>query len=1626
MKLRHRTLALILSAIMTITYMPSLAFAAEEDPAVDATGVVTEESDSLTDDESPATEEEQIDLQAEGDIASGTSGTCDWVIDASGCLTISAGELDNESYPAWTAYGRREKITSVKINGNVKALNCTGMFYDCENLVSADLSGMDTSDVLYMDEMFDGCEALTSVNISSFDTSNVRDMNRMFYACYSLTDLDVSGFDTSNVTDMHEMFCACSSLSKLEVNHFDTKNVTNMSSMFSGCSSLTALDVSNFNTSKVTDMGHMFSSCEALTALELKNFDTSNVTDMCGMFSYCSSLKALDVSSFRTPLVTDMSGMFSDCPLPPTLDLSGFDTSNVTSMSGMFQRSFNTDEDTLQSLDLSSFNTSKVSNMDNLFNGRRALTTIKFGSEFDTTGIENMSSMFNGCKALTSLDLSMFDTSNVTDMTYMFNECESLKSLDISSFNTSKVTDMTAMFHDCRALESLDVSSFTTSNVTSMGEKISVMEDEGMFSGCRSLKTLDLSSFNTSNVKDMGTMFSECYALETVDVSSFDTSSATDLSGMFNGCWGLKNVDVSGFNTSSATNIKRMFMDCRRLESINVSNFDTRNVETMLGLFYGCKSLKTLDLSSFDTSAATDLGEIIYDCTSLKTLKTGTWVYSDYVKNHEYYPTFPVNMKDSATGKIYNAGTNIPEKSNATYSFTDESIVQYRHEPPKTITENDLYGPYYKYLFTSSYESMTRTLINDMAAVNAGRSVWDNVSAVMIGNMKAGAIKSVMNAAYCDATGKYYKQDEFEEELALSYIQELSKEDTGLIEDFIDVLSKESSVGEKAYNIIKAGAKNKKEKEELVKAIQQATKGNFSKSEALNVIRKTEDNYDKISDAFDKVGIAVNAAEIAVTVCISATANKEITQRLINITEHDTSLYNGLMSIRQKQGFTAEEYVKALCTDEVVGKIASEMTKQGVGRFANLFAGNGFIKPGMSTTIASIGYYIVGSIFDKYMASSDEVAKSIIAVSNMEALYRSVVGIRTKMAEAGSGAAFKDDYIFAYKAYLTAIDNSVETVLKAAVDNDDKVKLENDYKKFKKQLTYEKYIKACIENANQKLNYTVSDGKATINGYNKPAIIPLSADSTKAEATSAKASAKKTLNSEESDYVYIDVPEEVDGYPVVAIDEEAFINDKSIGGVFIPDSIESIGNRAFSGCTNIEDIFIGNNVTSLGDQVFNNCTALAEITLPESVTTLGNNVFSGIDNVTVSSKNTEVIDKYCQESEDKVSVAKLSPEIKEISIASPASKQSYMMSEIAEPDEEDYASGKTGAADLTGLTLKAVYDDGSEESVTEGFTAAFQEKKLGESTITVFYEGQSVSYIVSVEADECKYDISYVDEFGTEIAESTKGTAMAGSTITVDDPAIEGYKSVTETSEKTISADNHFIVQYKKIRKPSIGEATITLSETTFDYTGSEIKPEIKVVYDGATLEEGKDYALEYEDNIEIGEAAVEIAGMGDFEGFDIEVFTIVDPNADPCKDGHTFGDWKVTKAATEIAAGEKTRTCSVCGISEKQTIAQLAPTLPAVKIAKPKAAKKSATVKWKKVSKKNLKKIKKIEIQYSLDKNFKTGVVTKYAKAKKTSLKIKKLQSKKTYFVRLRAYTKSGEAVHVSKWSASKKVKAK
>lgn len=175
-----------------------------------------------------------------------------WGIDGS-TLVISRGETGcpvggsfstladfdmNEGRP-WLSY--KDGITAVRVDGTagkVEIRDCTDLFYGLNRLVSADLSGLDTSGTTSMWCLFDGCSSLGSVDVSMLDTSNVANMQGMFYQCGSLESLDLRSFDTRKVTNMYAMFAGCASLRSVDLSSFDMSGVQNATDMFADCSQL--------------------------------------------------------------------------------------------------------------------------------------------------------------------------------------------------------------------------------------------------------------------------------------------------------------------------------------------------------------------------------------------------------------------------------------------------------------------------------------------------------------------------------------------------------------------------------------------------------------------------------------------------------------------------------------------------------------------------------------------------------------------------------------------------------------------------------------------------------------------------------------------------------------------------------------------------------------------------------------------------------------------------------------------------------------------------------------------------------------------------------------------------------------------------------------------------------------------------------------------------------------------------------------------------------------------------------------------------------------------------------------------------------------------------------------------
>ncbi len=192
-----------------------------------------------------------------------------------------------------------------------------------------------------------------------------------------------------------------------------------------------------------------------------------------------------------------------------------------------------------------------------------------------------------------------------------------------------------------------------------------------------------------------------------------------------------------------------------------------------------------------------------------------------------------------------------------------------------------------------------------------------------------------------------------------------------------------------------------------------------------------------------------------------------------------------------------------------------------------------------------------------------------------------------------------------------------------------------------------------------------------------------------------------------------------------------------------------------------------------------------------------------------------------------------------------------------------------------------------------------------------------------------------------------------------------GITSEIKNGELTIYVTEHFKNNpSSKSSKKNVSKLKYsTVSNKT--YTGKAIKPGITVKDGSKTLKNGKDYTLTYSANKNPGKATITIKGKGNYTGSVKKTFNIV-------------------------------------------------PKAPSLKVA---SSKKSAKVTTKSTGANGY------IIEYSLKKNMsgkKSVTITK------TSGTIKKLTSKKTYYIRVRAYKTIGGKKYYSPYSSVKSVKVK
>ena len=163
-----------------------------------------------------------------------------------------------------------------------------------------------------------------------------------------------------------------------------------------------------------------------------------------------------------------------------------------------------------------------------------------------------------------------------------------------------------------------------------------------------------------------------------------------------------------------------------------------------------------------------------------------------------------------------------------------------------------------------------------------------------------------------------------------------------------------------------------------------------------------------------------------------------------------------------------------------------------------------------------------------------------------------------------------------------------------------------------------------------------------------------------------------------------------------------------------------------------------------------------------------------------------------------------------------------------------------------------------------------------------FNTGESDLATESIEGSIIELDSYYYDYTGEEIIPNASVITNVGNgkTLSEGNDYTLVYTGNISAGKAKITA--YGIGDYKgsisttfTIRGTSLSADDVSVSNTTFDYTGGLIEPAVTVKHDSAALVKDKDYYVVYTDNLDPGTAKATVIGLGVYYGsVDVE-FTI-------------------------------------------------------------------------------------------------------------------------------------------------------
>lgn len=151
-------------------------------------------------------------------------------------------------------------------------------------------------------------------------------------------------------------------------------------------------------------------------------------------------------------------------------------------------------------------------------------------------------------------------------------------------------------------------------------------------------------------------------------------------------------------------------------------------------------------------------------------------------------------------------------------------------------------------------------------------------------------------------------------------------------------------------------------------------------------------------------------------------------------------------------------------------------------------------------------------------------------------------------------------------------------------------------------------------------------------------------------------------------------------------------------------------------------------------------------------------------------------------------------------------------------------------------------------------------------------------------------DIKIVSDLDTALEEDTDYTLESSNTMVTDDTGFAYYETIITITGKNNWTGTLTSNQFNSSIK-DVSLIDFSLDSSSYQYTGSEIKPTISTVQG---IYEGADYTVSYSNNIELGTGIVTITGIDEYSGtktieFQITAASISDFDISLVKSSYTY-----------------------------------------------------------------------------------------------------------------------------------------